>query len=212
MMRTLGKLLVASVLLVALAGCRGGTTNEPPILLPNKAVDKLLGVTSMDWQPKVKSQAVSTFYADGRGDRVPPEHTIARGKLRDDPRFYFGKNADGTPLATFPVEVNPALLDRGRERYNIYCAPCHDQVGGGEGLVPKRGWIAPPSFHQPYLREYVPGQFYQIVSNGIRSMPGYARQIPERDRWAIVAWIQVLQRSQFAKASDVPESAQGSLK
>lgn len=211
-MRSHLTIALAATLLAGLTGCRGGTSSEPPILLPTKAFEKFIKTTSMDWQPKVKSQAVSTFYADGRGDRVPPDHTIARGKLRDDPAFFFGKNADGTPLERFPVEVNPALLDRGRERYNIYCAPCHDQSGGGQGLVPKRGWIAPPSFHQPYLRAYVPGQFYGIVTNGIRSMPGYAKQIPERDRWAIVAWIQVLQRSQFAKLSEVPENAQGSLK
>ena len=203
--------LLALAAMLALAGCRGGTQDAPPIMVPSKVIDVLMGVTNMDDQPKYKSQEDSSFFPDGRTSRMPPEHTVARGALRADPAFYRGVGADGAPLAGFPVEVNANLVERGRERYDIYCAPCHDQVGAGQGIVPKRGWIPPPSFHQDYLRAYTPGQFFQVITNGIRSMPSYAKQIPEQDRWAIVAYVQALQRSHYAKAAEVPAAQRGNL-
>lgn len=205
------KLVTLALAAAALGACRGGPSEDPPILLPSKAIDVLLGVTSMDDQPKFKAQEDTTFFPDRRTMRLPPENTLARGSLKLDPAFYRGIGPDGGPLAGFPVEVNQGLLLRGRERYDIFCSPCHDKTGSGDGLVPRRGWIKPPSFHQNYLRAYVPGQFFQVVTNGIRTMPGYAKQIPEQDRWAIVAYLQALQRSQHARAEDVPATERGSL-
>lgn len=191
--------------LLALAGCRGGTSTEPPVLPPPKIVDhELVPVTNMNIQPKYKAQSASDFWPDGSASRLPPEGTVARGSLKADDAFYRGLDGEGKPLTTYPVEVNEALVMRGKERYDIYCALCHDQTGSGRGIAPSRGWMTPPTFHQERIREMVPGELFHIVSNGVRTMPGYASQVPEADRWAIVAYLQALQRSHFARLDEVP--------
>lgn len=193
------------VALFALAGCRGGTSEDPPVIPIAKIVEHhVVPVTNMTYQPKAKAQAGSEFWPDGMAQRLPPEHTIARNGLKLDSAFFRGVDADGNPVTQYPVEVTTALVQRGQERYDIFCAVCHDRAGEGRGIVPTRGWIPPPTFHQERIRKMVPGELYQIVSNGVRTMPGYAKQIPESDRWAIVAYVQALQRAHFAKAEDVP--------
>ncbi len=204
-------MLILAVL--ALAGCRGGTSEEPPVLPPPKALDHyILPVTNMNDQPKYTAQGKNDFWPDASDNRLPPENTVARGALKADPAFYRGIGADGQPVTEYPMELTPALLARGQERYDIYCSACHDRTGSGQGLVPKRGWIAPPSFYDQRLLGFGPGQFFQVISQGVRTMPAYAKQIPEADRWAIVAYIQALQTAATASLDDVPAEQRTNLR
>jgi mono/diheme cytochrome c family protein len=123
--------------------------------------------------------------------------------LHSDTHFYTGK-VDGNLVETLPFPVTRTLLERGHERYEIYCAPCHDRVGSGQGMVVRRGFRRPPSLHIDRLREAPIGHFFDVISNGFGAMPDYAAQIPPRDRWAIAAYIRALQLSQHATLADVP--------
>lgn len=206
-------LLVALLGTLALAGCRGGTSEEAPILSPPKVVEYfLLPVTNMNDQPKGKSQSESSFWADGRTMRVPPANTIARDSLKADPARYRGLTADGKPVEQYPIELTAQLVQRGQERFDIFCAPCHDAAGTGKGLVPTRGWVPPPSIHEERIRQMVPGELFHIISDGVRTMPSYASQIAEDDRWAIVSYIQALQRAHHASLSDVPPESRNNLR
>jgi len=210
MSRTLLLSMMSALLLV---GCRGGTKEDPPVLPLPKLVDHfIVPVTNMNNQPKAKSQSESAFWPDGRTMRVPPAGTVARDALKADSAFYRGVNEDGSPVEQYPVEISESLVLRGQERYGIYCAPCHDAAGTGKGLVPTRGWVPPPSFHDPRIQELLPGEFFTLISDGIRTMPGYSKQISEADRWAIVSYIQTLQRTHTAKLSDVPPASRNNLK
>jgi hypothetical protein len=161
-------------------------------------------------QPKFKGYRKTSFFSDKRSVRPVIEDTVARGQLRSDDRFYTGKE-DGKPLVDLPVPVTKALLSRGRERYDIFCAPCHDLTGAGLGTVVRRGLRRPNSFHVDRLRESPAGYFYDVMSNGFGSMSDYSAQIEPGDRWAIVAYIRALQLSQRAALSDVPESERARL-
>lgn len=204
--------LMSVVAGLALAACRGGTSEQPPVLPPPKVVERILPVTNMTHQPKYKAQRKNDFFPDQADNRPVPVNTVARGSLKADSAFYRGVDAAGQPVAEYPVDLTPELLARGQERYDIFCAPCHDQYGTGQGLVPRRGWIPPPSLHEQRLREFLPGEFYQVISNGVRTMPAYNKQIPEADRWAVVAYIQALQRANFAKLEDVPAEQRSNLR
>ena len=152
-------------------------------------------------QPYFRPLAKSDFYADLRSARAPVEGTVARGQLHEDTYFYTGKMG-ANPGDYMPFAVTPADLDRGRERFNIYCAPCHSRLGDGNGMIPQRGYRHPPSYHDERLRKAPLGYFFQVISDGFGAMPDYATQIPPRDRWCIVAYIRVLQLSQNATAAD----------
>ena len=156
-------------------------------------------------QPRFKPLAKNDFFADMRASRAPVENTVARGQLNEDTYFYTGK-IGSNPGDYMPAEVpvNQATLERGRERYDIYCAPCHARMGDGNGMVPQRGYRHPPTFHQDRLRKAPLGYFFDVITNGFGAMPDYASQIAPRDRWAIVAYIRALQLSQDATAADVP--------
>jgi len=154
-------------------------------------------------QPKYKPLGESRFFADRRASRALPEGTVPRGWLRSDQKLYEGK--EGHDLtATLPVPLTPELLAHGRERFNIYCSPCHDRTGGGHGMVVRRGYQPPPSFHIDRLREAPVGHFFDVMTNGLGAMPDYASQVPVSDRWAIAAYVKALQLSQHAPLSDVP--------
>jgi Cytochrome C oxidase, cbb3-type, subunit III len=157
-------------------------------------------------QPKFKPLAKSDFYADLRSARPPVEHTVARGQLHEDSYFYTGLLGNSsTPGDYMPFAVTLDVLQRGRERFNIYCAPCHSRLGDGNGIVPSRGFPRkPPSFHLDRLRKAPLGYFFDVMTHGFGLMPDYATQIPARDRWTIVAYIRALQLSQNAKPADVP--------
>ena len=185
---------------VILAGCRGGVSEAPPVHLNQ----------NMDNQERFDPQEANPFFADGRAMREPVPGTVARGMLKDDTRFFLGRETDGTFVAAMPVPITRELLERGRERYNIYCAVCHDEAGAGQGIIiaGNYGYTPAPSYHDATVaaRMAEDGYVFDAISNGIRTMPGYAQQIPVADRWAITAYIRALQRSQSTGAEDVPAS------
>ena len=166
----------------------------------------LLGVgcsQDMANQPKYKPQGVSAFFEDGRADRPRVEHTVARGEVVPDDSFHTGK-AGGAYLREPPVAVTRELMLRGQERYDVYCSVCHDRVGRGDGMIVRRGFRRPPSFHTDRLRGEPAGYFFDAITNGFGVMPSYAGSIPTADRWAIIAYVRALQRSQLARLDDVP--------
>ena len=158
----------------------------------------------MHVQPKQNPFSRSDFFPDQRSARPPVEGTVARGELHEDTYFYTGKIGNN-PGDYMPFPVNKEVLERGRERYNIFCAPCHSRVGDGNGFVPSRGFARkPPSYHIPRLQKAPVGYFYDVITEGFGTMPDYSSQIPPRDRWNIVAYVRALQLSQNATTADVP--------
>jgi mono/diheme cytochrome c family protein len=173
------------------------------------AVLTAIGVLSgcrldMHVQPRQNPLSRSDFFADQRSERPPVEGTVARGQLHADTYFYTGKNGN-TPGDYMPFPVTKEVLERGRQRYNIYCAPCHSELGDGNGFIPSRGFARkPPSYHIERLQKAPLGYFYDVITSGFGIMPDYASQIPPEDRWKIVAYIRALQLSQNATRADVP--------
>lgn len=161
-------------------------------------------------QPKFIPLRASAFYGDHRSARPLVEDTVARGHANDDDLLYAGK-VDGHDATVFPFAVTPDLMARGRERYDIFCAPCHDRTGRGNGMVVRRGYRQPPSLHIDRLRQSPVGHFYDVVTNGFGAMPDYKAQVPVRDRWAIVAYIRALQASQHATLDEVPAEERNKL-
>lgn len=161
-------------------------------------------------QPKYKPLAASAFFADGRSARTPVPGTIARGQLRLDRHFYEGKADTGLATA-LPMPITRELLERGRERFEIFCSPCHDRTGRGNGMVVQRGLKQPPSYHQDRLRQVPVGYFFDVITNGFGVMYSYASRIPPEDRWAIAAYIRTLQFSQDAQFEQLPTEDQRQL-
>ena len=158
----------------------------------------------MHVQPRLNPLSKSDFYADQRSERPPVDGTVARGDLRADSYFYTGKIGNN-PGDAMPFPVTTAVLERGQERFNIFCAPCHSRVGDGNGFVPSRGFSRkPPSFHIARLQKAPNGYIFDVITNGFGIMPDYASQIPVQDRWNIVAYVRALQLSQNATIADVP--------
>jgi mono/diheme cytochrome c family protein len=154
-------------------------------------------------QPKYRGLRASKFFADGSSARPLVEGTVARGTLQEDEAFFTGKSEKVT-VKDLPFAADEALLDRGQERFNIYCSPCHDKIGGGNGMIVQRGYRRPPTLHSDRLRQADAGYFFDVITNGFGVMPDYRAQVAPRDRWAIVAYIRALQLSQHAAATDVP--------
>jgi mono/diheme cytochrome c family protein len=209
-------LIYAIVILVLLA-------MVPPALIARQRAitfekPRIHIIQDMDAQIKIKAQQPSALFLDGRGMRPPVDGAIARGDLMEDEHFHKGVSG-GQWASAFPrqVTVDLALLRRGQERFNIYCQPCHGMAGYGDGIVNQRAmllmeapllgngttWVQPKSVHEPLIREQPPGQIFNSITNGIRNMAGYAAQIPTEDRWAIVAYVKALQRSQHADPADL---------
>lgn len=164
----------------------------------------------MNDEPRYKPLASSDFFADGQSARPQVEGTVARGHLRLDRALYTGKVA-GVFVTAFPVPVTRDLLARGRERFNIFCSPCHGLLGNGDGVVVERGFRSPPSYHIDRLRDAPAGHFFDVMTNGFGAMSSYASRVPVADRWAIVAYIRALQLSQHATLSDFPENERRKL-
>jgi len=154
-------------------------------------------------QPKDEPLQPSPFFNDDRSARSLVADTVARGELRTNEVFFTGKSGTNF-VAQLPLPVTKDLLVRGRERYSIFCAPCHDQTGSGNGMIVQRGFRQPVSFQIPRLREAPVGYFYDVMSSGFGTMSDYAAQISPKDRWAIVAYLRALQLSQHATLADVP--------
>ena len=173
--------LLATVTLALTAGCREDMQNQPY------------------QRPLVESD----FYADKRSERPIIEGTVARGHLNADTYFYTGKigSNDGDYL---PFPVTADIMARGQQRFNIYCAPCHGELGDGNGMIVQRGYKHPPSYHIDRLRKAPIGYFFDVATNGFGAMPDYAEQVQPADRWAIAAYIRALQLSQHATEADVP--------
>jgi mono/diheme cytochrome c family protein len=162
-------------------------------------------------QPKYIPLRPSDFFTDGRSARPLIEGTVARGHLNDDAAFYTGKGPDNKPLNTFPFPVTKEVILRGQQRFNVYCTPCHDRTGSGNGMVVRRGYRHPPTYHSDRLRQIPNGYIYDVITNGFGAMPDHASQIEARDRWAIVAYVRALQLSQQASIDDVPADARAQL-
>jgi mono/diheme cytochrome c family protein len=154
-------------------------------------------------QPRYKPLRPSTLFADGSSARPLVDGTVARGTLNEDEAFFTGKVGTQT-VKELPFAITEADLNRGEERYNIYCAPCHDSTGNGNGMVVRRGYRQPPSFHDPRLKAADAGYIFDVVTNGFGAMPDYKTQIAARDRWLIVSYLRALQLSGAATAADVP--------
>ena len=186
----------------------------------------------MQDQPRLKPYKSSDFFADGKAMRDFPEGTVARGQLREDKVFYTGKkeNADpniqvetttdasgNTLVSSFPndveeipMPVTKEVLDRGEERYKIFCMVCHGPVGSGDGMVVRRGYPQPPTYHDDRLRNAPAGHFFDVMTNGWGKMNSYASMIPVADRWAIVAYIRALQASQDPQGLGSKDGGAGS--
>jgi mono/diheme cytochrome c family protein len=179
----------AALVALALAGCR----------------------QDMQDQPKYVPLRASDFYPDKRSERPYVEGTVPAGEFQDASPFYTGTVGD-TPIDYFPMAITAQDMRRGRERYNIYCAPCHSRVGDGNGMIVQRGYRQPPSFHIDRLRTSPPGHYFEVMTHGFGAMPDYAAQISPRDRWRIAAYIRALQLSQHATVDDVPPGLRSQIK
>jgi cytochrome c5 len=161
-------------------------------------------------QPKIKPQAPNPFFPDDRGGRPLVAGTVARSAPVEATAYLTGKEA-GQLVRQAPLPATAAVLARGRERYDVFCSPCHDRVGTGQGMIVLRGYRRPPSFHEDRLRQEGDGYFFDTITNGFGVMPNYAQQIPVADRWAITLYIRALQLSQGATLADVPEPERARL-
>jgi mono/diheme cytochrome c family protein len=182
------RIVTAALLLLAAAGCRQNMHN----------------------QHKVKTLAASDFFPDGQGARPIPAHTVARGDLREG-WAYTGLDAANKPAAQLPFPLTREVLERGQERFNIFCSPCHDRQGTGHGMIVQRGFKQPTSYHVERLRNAPVGYFYNVITEGFGVMPSYAPQVPVADRWAIAAYIRVLQYRQTAKLADLPPERRAAI-
>lgn len=171
--------------IILMIGCRGDHSTKPPIHLnPN-----------MDSQDKFKAQSVNPFFADSSAMRLPVEGTIAQNKPFRDSKYNSGKDINGNSIDN-PELLTAELINRGEERFNIYCVVCHGTEGDGKGNITKYKYPIPPtSFHQDWLIEKKDGHYFDVITNGIRTMPSYKHQIPVKDRWAIISYVRKLQES-----------------
>ena len=162
-------------------------------------------------QPKYTPLRSTPFFGDVRSARPLIAGTVARGQLHEDPFLETGKigNADAT---AFPFPVDAAVMARGRERFEIFCSPCHGRTGTGDGMIVQRGYRRPPTYHDDRLRNAPIGHFVDVMANGFGAMPDYSDQVNARDRWAIAAYIRALQLSQHAQLADVPDRERGALR
>jgi hypothetical protein len=187
------------------------SSNSSARLLALTAAVLLAGCRQdMHDQPKFIPLRESGFYGDHRSARPIVEGTVARGHLDDDDLLSAGK-VDGQDATVFPFPVTAEVMARGQERYNIFCAPCHDRTGRGNGMVVRRGYRQPPSYHIDRLRQAPVGHFFDVMTNGFGAMPDNRAQVPVRDRWAIIAYIRALQASQHSTLDAVPPEERKSL-
>ena len=202
---------IATAFLVVLAfsvlGLRGRTFTHPPMdVFPEWLFP------GMKQQPKLTQQVASPFFADGRSDRAAPPNTVpasfgpAGQPLRDDDFLYRGKARDGSWARGFQpaLGVDMALLERGRDRFTVYCSPCHGAVGDGNGVVKKYGMGAVPTYHDDRLRQMAEGEIFNTITNGKGQMNPYGDKLAARDRWAVIAYLRALQRAQTGTLADVP--------
>ncbi|HVU24442.1 MAG TPA: cytochrome c [Opitutus sp.] len=192
------------VLAVSVLGFRGTAFTSPPMdVFPEWLFP------GMKRQPKYKPQAESHFFADGRVDRPIPAHTVSRAPLRNDDALYEGKNPDDSWVRGFPsaIVVDEKLMARGRDRFTIYCQPCHGSVGDGNGITKQYGMGATPTYHDPRLRDMAEGEIFNTITHGKGNMFPYADKLTPHDRWAVILYVRALQRAQTGTAADVVDAA-----
>jgi mono/diheme cytochrome c family protein len=162
-------------------------------------------------QPHQRPLDSSTFFADGMASRPIEPGTVARAGVEENPYVLTGK-INGKPGAALPFPMTAALLARGQERYEIFCSPCHDRLGTGQGMIVRRGFRPARSFHEPRLRDAPAGHFFEVITLGFGPMPSYASQLSPRDRWAVIAYIRALQFSRNARVGELPQQDRDKLK
>jgi mono/diheme cytochrome c family protein len=183
-------LLSCAAAIAGLQGCmRGCASSSPPIHVN----------PSMFNQPKYRAYASSAFFYDGKAMRAPVPGTIARGHLPEDVAIETGKNPDGSPIATSPITVDEALLARGRERFGIYCRPCHDERGEGKGILFQRAQVPTANLLEKRIREMPDGTIFDTITNGKGLMPAYHYPVRPRDRWAIIAYVRGLEKAEMER-------------
>ncbi len=192
-----------ALVVVGLAGFRGGLSRNPPIeIFPD-----------MDRQPKLRPQTKNSFFPDQLSSRLQVVGTISRDEAYEDTPVNTGRIPGTTNFVeTIPVPVNAKLLARGQDRFQIYCSPCHGTVGNGNGITKKYGMITVRNLHEPAIVKLPDGEIFNTITNGKNTMGAYGPNVPIADRWAIIAYLRALQRSQLATLDDVPEPLRGSLK
>jgi mono/diheme cytochrome c family protein len=207
-------LVFGVVLIVSLFGFRGQTFTKPPIdVFPE------WGFPGMKYQPKYKPQAESKFFADGRADRPLPPGVVASSygpvgqPLRDDDHLYRGKTVTGAWATGFPqaLTIDRTFMERGKERFMIYCQPCHGALGDGQGITKAYGMGATPTYHDDRLRKMAEGEIFNTITNGKNNMLSYADKLTPEDRWAVIAYVRALQRAQQGTAADVPAEHKAEL-
>ncbi len=191
------------VLTVGILGFRGSISSKPPLeVFPDR-----------DRQPKLRPQESSNFFADGRVERPLPAGVVARGNLRADAALYQGRTAGGEWVRGIPspLTVDARFLQRGRERFEISCAPCHGKLGDGNGITKSYGMGATPTFHDDRIRTMAEGEIFNTITNGKATMMGYADKVVPEDRWAIIAYVRTLQGAQHGSVGDVPAARKAEL-
>lgn len=193
--------LVLAALLVV--GCRGTPSDNPPVHMN----------LDMDFQQRFDPQESNPLFEDNAAMRTPVPGTVPRGELRDSSALYRGRTEAGDYVERVPIAVTRDVLERGQDRYEIYCAPCHGKTGAGDGIIMRGdyGYTPAPSYHIDRLRNAPDGYLYDTIANGIRNMPAYGQKVPVLDRWAIVTYIRALQRSQNASPDDLPPGERTNL-
>ena len=197
---TVGRGVLSMVVIAVLGACSGPKRSTPVEVFAD-----------MDHQQNYQPQEANTFFPDGRASRPPVAGTVSWGGLKEDDAYYRGI-VDGHYVGRNPLPIDKSLLMRGRERFNIYCSPCHDRAGTGRGVVAMRAaWIA-TDLTEARIQKFSDGELFHIASNGKRSMPGYRLQMPERDRWAVVGYVRALQRAVNGTLDDVPPQLRQSIR
>ncbi|MEX1161741.1 MAG: c-type cytochrome [Balneolaceae bacterium] len=187
------KLLGIFALAVTFTACKGQISQTPPVHLNQ----------NMDDQPRMEAQEENPFFADKRSMRQPVEGTVARGFEKADVAYYEGVDESGDFITSNPIDLTKSFLYRGKERYEIYCTPCHGIGGSGDGIIMNFGYVPAPSFHQARIQDLPDGEIYSAIYNGVRTMPSYRTQIPVEDRWAIVAYVRALQASHNVNENEI---------
>jgi mono/diheme cytochrome c family protein len=200
--RRIAQLLLVVAASSLLGACSNFPSRQPPIWV----------WFEMKKQDKYKAQMQAPFFSDGRTSRRPVEGTQSLEQYRADLPYATGIAADNTYVARNPEPLTKETLLRGQTKFNIYCAPCHDRTGSGRGVVPAKATWVPGNMHDDRIVGLVDGEIYHVISDGRRSMPGYRFQIPEKDRWAIVAYVRALQRSWRGNINDVPADLQAKVR